>query len=94
MLSGLPLIGEFLLDMIKYMLEKTRTTEQEPQIIDTFGNEMINMWEEKGIIYYRKIEPIKGAEKVTKTTTVETRLSDGTVESTNEANPGDWIITG
>ena len=47
-----------------------------------------------GTVYKRKIEPIKGAQQVSEQIMIETRLPDGTLESTQNANPGDWIITG
>ncbi|MFZ2048767.1 MAG: hypothetical protein WAV25_00470 [Minisyncoccia bacterium] len=71
------------------------TTEKEPQFVDLFSNEMeTKFFSTEGKTYIRKIEPIKGARQVVEPTTVETRLPDGTLESTQEAKVGDWIITG
>ncbi|OGN04734.1 MAG: hypothetical protein A3B99_03580 [Candidatus Yanofskybacteria bacterium RIFCSPHIGHO2_02_FULL_44_12b] len=63
-------------------------------LVDTLGPEMVERWKNEGKLYRRKIEPILGAEKVTETRVVETRLPDGTLESSQEAKPGDWVITG
>ena len=63
-------------------------------LIDTFSQELIARWKSEGKLYRRKIEPILGAEKVTEAKVVETRLPDGTIESSQEAKVGDWVITG
>ena len=67
--------------------------EREPSLIDLFSAGMEAKLRE-GKVYRRKIEPIRGAKQVTEPTPVETRLPDGTLESTQDANAGDWIITG
>lgn len=65
-----------------------------PQSVDLFSSELENLFATQGRVYLRKIEPIKGARKVQKATVVETRLPDGTLESTQDAKIGDWVITG
>ena len=49
---------------------------------------------EEGAIYLRKTVPLRGVRKVVVAETVDTYLPDGTVESTKEAAPGDWVVTG
>ncbi|KKU50916.1 MAG: hypothetical protein A3A28_01580 [Candidatus Sungbacteria bacterium RIFCSPLOWO2_01_FULL_47_32] len=73
---------------------KNYEQEKEPHFVDLFSPEMESRLRAEGKMYSRKIEPIRGAEHVTKPTIVETRLPDGTVESIEEAKAGDWIITG
>lgn len=68
--------------------------ENQPQIIDLFRPGMELKIRKEGQLYRRKIEPIRGAEKITEDQTVETFLSNGVLESVVEAKPGDWIITG
>lgn len=68
--------------------------EREPQMVDLFSENIESSFNSTGKIYKRKIQPILGAKKVTKTTEVKTCLPDGTLESIQDANPGDWIITG
>ncbi len=68
--------------------------EQEPKMVDLFDAEMEGRLKTEGKMYRRKIESIRGAEQVTRPQTVETRLLDGTVESSVEAKAGEWIITG
>lgn len=75
-------------------MEGSTTYEQEPKMLDLFNLEMEEKLKIEGKIYRRKIEPIRGAEQVTKPQTIETRLPDGTVESHVEAKEGEWIITG
>jgi hypothetical protein len=75
-------------------MEGLSTNEREPRMVDLFSAEMEEKLKTEGKIYRRKIEPIRGAEQVTKLQTVETRLPDGTVESSVEAKEGEWIITG
>lgn len=67
---------------------------EKPQSIDLFSSELENLFANQGKVYLRKIEPIKEARQVSETTVVETILPDGTIESTQEANVGDWVITG
>lgn len=68
--------------------------ERQELLIDTFGQELVDKWGTEGKLYRRKIEPILDAEKVTEVRVVETKLPNGTVESSQEAKIGDWIITG
>lgn len=68
--------------------------EKEPQLIDLFSQEYENKFKVEGKIYKRKIEAIKGARQVAQNETIETRLPDGTLESTQDANETDWVITG
>lgn len=68
--------------------------EKKPRFIDLFSQELENKLKTEGKIYRRKKEPIQGARQVTEATVVETRLPDGTIESTRDAKPGDWVITG
>lgn len=68
--------------------------ETQESIVDTFGAELVDKWKSEGKLYRRKIEPIVDAEKVTEAKVVETKLPDGTVESSQKAKAGDWIITG
>lgn len=68
--------------------------ENRPREIDLFSEELENQIKREGQIYLRKIEPIVGAEQVHNAQKVQTILSDGTLESEVEAQPGDWIITG
>jgi len=67
---------------------------QQPQSIDLFSHELENLFRTQGKIYLRKIEPIKGARQVVEVAVIETHLTDGTLESTQEAKVGDWVITG
>lgn len=76
------------------MTEKFESSEKEPRSVDLFSAEMESQLKETGNVYRRKIEPIRGAEQVASATVVETRLPDGTLESTQEAKEGDWVITG
>ena len=68
--------------------------EKQELFVDTSSQELIDKWQSEGKFYRRKIEPILGAEEVTEAKVVETRLLDGTLESSQEAKAGDWIITG
>lgn len=70
--------------------------EREPQLIDLFSEEYENKFRTEGTIYKRKIEPIKGARQVAEAEkeTIVTKLPDGTVESSQDANETDWVITG
>ena len=70
------------------------SSEDQPQIVDLFNLGMELKIRNSGKLYKRKIEPIRGAEKVTEGQTVETFLSNGVQESVVDAKPGDWIITG
>ena len=63
-------------------------------MVDLHNPEMEEKIKNEGQIYQRKIEPIRGAEQVTEVQVVETHLPDGTLESSVEAKPGEWIITG
>lgn len=73
---------------------KDSDLEKQPKEIDLFSKELETRFKDEGQIYRRKIEPIRGAQQVTEVTKVETRLPDGTLESTQDAKIGDWIITG
>lgn len=73
---------------------KQESIQEEPQSVDLFSSELENLLTMEGKTYLRKIEPIKGARQVTEATVVETHLPDGTLESTQDAKVGDWIITG
>lgn len=77
-----------------FMEEELEPQEKDPRFIDLFSAEMEAMIGKSGKVYCRKIEPIHGAEQVVEPTKVETRLPDGTLETTREAAKGDWIITG
>ena len=68
--------------------------EREPHLIDLFSEDYESKLKNEGKTYLRKIKPIKGARQVIEETSVETRLPDGTLESAQDANAGDWIITG
>lgn len=48
----------------------------------------------EGSMYARKAESVANARRVEEVEIIQTFMSDGTLESTREANPGDWIITG
>ena len=74
--------------------EQEKSPEKLPKMVDLFGSEMETKIKNEGQIYQRKIEAIRGAEQVTEPQTVETHLPDGTLESSVEAKPGEWIITG
>jgi hypothetical protein len=64
--------------------------------------EMLNLHSEsfeskilsEGDVYIRRVEPINNVRKVGETEVIKTFMPDGTLESTQEANPGDWVITG
>jgi len=73
---------------------ENRSTESEPVFIDTKGQDLIDRWRVSGRLYKRKIEPIKHAQKLEAEELVETRLPDGTQESSKLGKPGDWKITG
>ena len=75
-------------------MEGLPTNEQGPKMVDLFSAEMEEKLKTEGKIYSRKIESIRAAEQVIKSQTVETRLPDGTIESSVEAKEGEWIITG
>ncbi len=75
-------------------LESQKSPEKQPQMVDLFSPEMETKIKSAGQIYQRKIEAIRGAEQATEPQTVETHLPDGTLESSVEAKPGEWIITG
>ncbi|KKP31678.1 MAG: hypothetical protein A2312_04200 [Candidatus Staskawiczbacteria bacterium RIFOXYB2_FULL_32_9] len=80
---------------MKKNIEQVGSLEsKEPMLIDLFSEELERQFLENGKVYSRKIEPILGAEKVSISQVVETKLPDGTLESTQEAKDGDWIITG
>ena len=68
--------------------------EKQPRMVDLCSSEMEINIKNNGQIYQRKIEPIHGAKQVTEAQIVETRLPDGTLESSVDAKPGAWIITG
>lgn len=68
--------------------------EKEPQFVDLFSHEIEEKLKAEGKIYRRKIEPIRAAEQVQEAQPVETKMPNGTIESTQDAKPGDWIITG
>jgi hypothetical protein len=68
--------------------------EKEPKSINLFDADFEKKIKSEGQIYKRKVEPIKGARQCAKPETIATKLPDGTLESTQEAKPGDWIITG
>lgn len=72
------------------------SAEKQPRVVDLFGAEMEAELKNAGQLYQRKMESItiRGAEQATKSQSVETHLPDGTIESSFEAEPGDWIITG
>ena len=79
------------------MDEKNRGVEAQDKglrFVDLFSDELEAKMKELGRVYRRKIEPICGAEQVVEPIKVETRLPDGTLETTQEATKGDWIITG
>ena len=67
--------------------------KEEPKSVDLFNREMEALLL-GGKVYLRKIEPIKGARQVSESTVIETHLPDGTLESSQEAKAGDWVITG
>lgn len=75
-------------------LESQKKPEKQPKMVDLFSSEMETKIKNEGQIYQRKIEAIRGAKQVTESQTVETHLPDGTLESSVEAKPGEWIITG
>ncbi len=62
--------------------------------IDLFSTVMEARLKGEGTAYRRKIKPIRSAIELKEPTVVETRLPNGLVESTVEAQRGDWIITG
>jgi len=66
----------------------------QPQLVDLFSPELENLFATQGRVYLRKIEPIKEARQVLEAAVIETHLPDGTLESTQEAKVGDWVITG
>lgn len=68
--------------------------EGEPRWVDTNSDEVVSLWKEEGRIYQRKIEPIRGARQVADPETVVTIIPGGVTESTTDAKPGDWVITG
>ncbi|MDE1975209.1 MAG: hypothetical protein KGI49_01720 [Patescibacteria group bacterium] len=70
------------------------SVENEPMSVDMFSEELERLFRSNGRVYVRKIEPIKGASQVKEKSKIETRLPDGTLESVQEANSGDWVITG
>ena len=74
--------------------EQEKSPEKQPKKVDLFSSEMETKIKNEGQVYQRKIEPIRGAEQVTEVQVVETHLPDGTLESSVEAKPGEWIITG
>lgn len=73
---------------------KDSNAEKQPVLADLFSEEFETCFKTNGKVYRRKIEPIRGAQQIAEATVVETRLPDGTLESTQEAKSGDWIITG
>ena len=75
-------------------LESQKSPEKQLKMVDLFSSEMETRIKTEGQIYQRKIETIRGAEQVVEPQTVETHLPDGTLESSVEAKPGEWIITG
>jgi len=75
-------------------LESQKSPEKQPKMVDLFSTEMEAKIKNEGQIYQRKVETIRGAEQVVEPQTVETHLPDGTLESSVEAKPGEWIITG
>lgn len=64
------------------------------QALDLFSTELQNLFATQGRVYLRKIEPIKDARQVSEAGAIETRLPDGTLESIQKTQFGDWIITG
>lgn len=62
--------------------------------MDLFSKEMEERFKQEGKIYRRKTEPLRKAEQAIKPTMVETKLPDSTIETTQEAQHGDWIVTG
>lgn len=80
--------------MSEYMQPGSEEIEYKPRWVDTNSEEVIKLLKEQGTVYRRKIEPIKGARQVTEPETVETVLSSGVRESSTDAKPGDWVITG
>jgi hypothetical protein len=66
----------------------------EPRLVEMFSDEVETKLKNDGLVYRRKIKPIVNAEEVTQTINVYTILPDGTKESSVEAKPTDWIITG
>jgi hypothetical protein len=75
------------------MHEEMPREEKGPLFIDLFSEELERDLK-SGRVYARKIEPIKRAEKVVEKVSLQTTLPDGTIEDEEEAEPGDWIITG
>jgi hypothetical protein len=75
-------------------LESQKSPEKRPKMVDLFSPGMETKMKNYGRIYQRKIEAIRGAEQVIEPQIVETHLPDGTLESSVEAKPGEWIITG
>lgn len=49
---------------------------------------------EEGAVYYRKALPLKDVRKVTAPEIVDTYLLDGSLESSQRAEVGDWVVTG
>jgi len=75
--------------------ESINSQEQEQiKLVDLHSHDFEEKLKREGSVYVRKIEPIVGALQVHEPVTVETLLPDGTLESTQEAREGDWVITG
>lgn len=72
----------------------TYTPENKPATLDLLSAEWENIFLKKAALYRRKIQPLLKADRVLEPCTVKTILPNETLESSVEAQPGDWIIVG
>lgn len=71
-----------------------RNLGNESGILDLFSKDFEPLLKVKGRVYVRKIEPIMNVRRVEVEEVIRTVMSDGTLESTRNASPGDWVILG